>query len=218
MLRQDPWDVVAIDRKDDRGPMVRVDQFGCDDADDAAVPAFTGDDQHRSRSDVGIVVDELPSFRNDGGLFSLAPSVFDVQLFRQRACLVAQGLVGGQQQPCRDVRRTHAASSVHARREDEADVITVDGLPGQAGRVNERTQPDLVRSAREPVEAELRDHTVLTHQGYDVSQRSNGGNLDEPRKCLLTARAGRQAPARASEPHRRRRGSCRDNCSRGAWD
>src|SRR6185436_7253975 len=43
---------VAVDGNDDRRPMERVDQLRRDDADDPAVPAVAGDDEHGARPDL----------------------------------------------------------------------------------------------------------------------------------------------------------------------
>ena len=65
---------VAIDRQHDRRPVVRVDQLRRDDADDAAVPAFAGHDQHVRAPIVGIGVDDLlRAAATMLGLFRLAP-------------------------------------------------------------------------------------------------------------------------------------------------
>ncbi len=124
----------VLDRQHDRRPVERVDELRRDDADDAAVPAFAGDDQHRARADVRIGLDDLLRGREDLGFLLLPPDVLAVELLRQRPRFVAHRLVARQQQPRRDVGRAHAAGGVDARREHERDVIAVDRLAGQAGR------------------------------------------------------------------------------------
>ena len=110
---------------------------------------------------------------------SLPADVLAVELFGQRPRLVAQRLVGRQQQPGRDVRRAHAAGGVDPRREHERDVVAVDGLARQAADVEQRAQADLVRSPRQQVEAELGDDAVLADERHDVGQRADGRDLDE---------------------------------------
>ena len=112
----------------------------------------------------------LPRLGDDRGLFLLAARVLLVQLLGQLARLVRQRLVARQQQPRRDVRRAHAAGRVHPRRQAEADVVAVDALPGQAGRVDQRPQPDLVRAPAQQVQSELRDDAVLADERDDVGE------------------------------------------------
>ena len=132
------------------------------------------------------------------------------------ARLVAHRLAGGEQQPGRDVRRAHAPGGVDARRDHERDLVAVDRLAGEAGRVEQRAQPDGVRPEAERRQAEPRDHAVLADQRDDVGQRADGGDLDERRQPLAPCRRGRTAPAPASARRRRRPGACPDRCSRAA--
>ena len=107
---------------------------------------------------------------------------------RERAHLLAHRLVARQQQPRRDVGRAHAAGGVHARRDHEGDVIAVDRLAGQAGDVEQRAQADLVRAARQQIEAELRDHAVLADERHHVGERADRRDLDEARQPAVAAR------------------------------
>ena len=50
---------VPVRRQHDRRPMECVDQLGGDDADDAAMPAFTSDDDDRTRADLEIRFNRL---------------------------------------------------------------------------------------------------------------------------------------------------------------
>ena len=77
----------------------------------------------------------------------------------------------------------HAAGGVHARRDHERDVVAVDRLAGQARHVEQRAQADLVRTARELLEAELGDDAVLADERHDVGQRADGGDLHEARSA-----------------------------------
>ena len=133
------------------------------------------------------------------------------------ARFVAHRFVGREQQPRGDVGRAHAPRRVHARREDERHVVAVDRLAAQARGVEQRAQADGVRTRAERGEAEPRDHAVLADERDDVGQRADRRNLDEGRQPAFPCRRARTAPARASAPRRRRPGSCRDRCSRGAW-
>ena len=109
MLRHDPCATLVLDREDDRRAMERVDQLRRDDADDAAMPAFAGDDEHRVRADVRIGLHDLLRRREDLGFLFLAAHVLAVELQRERARLLGQPLVGGEQQPRGDIGRAHAA-------------------------------------------------------------------------------------------------------------
>ena len=55
-------------------------------------------------------------------------------------------------------------------------------LPAEAGHVEQRPQPDLVRPARQHLEAELGDDAVLADQRHDVGEGADGGDLDERRE------------------------------------
>ena len=93
---------------------------------------------------------DLPRLRDDLRLLLLAAEVLGVELLGERRALRrAIASSDGQQQPGGDVRRAHAAGGVDARREHEADVIAVDLLAGQAADVEQRSQPDLVRTLRQ---------------------------------------------------------------------
>ncbi len=171
----------VLDRQHDRRAVERVDDLRRDDADHAAVPSLAGDDEHRSRSDFGIGLDHLARLGDDVLLFLASARVLDLELFGEAARLVGHPLVGGQQQPRRDVGRAHAAGGVDPRREHEGDVVAVDLLAGQAGGVEQRAQADLVRSLRQHLQAELGDHAVLADERDDVGERADGGDLDERR-------------------------------------
>ena len=116
MLRHDPCATSPSIDSTIAGPVQRFHQLRRDDADDAAVPALAGDDDHRARADVEIGVDDLSRLRDDLGLLLLAPEVLAVELLGERARLVGHRFVGRQQQPGGDVGRAHAAGGVHARR------------------------------------------------------------------------------------------------------
>ena len=126
--------LAVLDRQHDRRPVVGVDQLRGDDADDAAVPALAGDDQHRLRADVGIGVDDLAGRGDDVLLLLAAAGVLGVELLGQRLRLGRQRLVVGQQQARRQIGGGHAAGGVDPRRDHERDVIGVDGLAGRARR------------------------------------------------------------------------------------
>ena len=125
----------VLDRQHDRRPVKRVDQLRRDDADDAAVPAFAGDDEDRCarrRRDRSATIffaaariSASSSWRRTFSPSSCSASA---------AHFVGHRFVVGQQQPRGDVGRAHAAGGVDARREHEADVIAVDRLAGQARR------------------------------------------------------------------------------------
>ena len=123
---------VAVDRQHDRRLVIRVDELRRRDADDAAVPAVAADDEHVVRADGGVGFNRLLRLRDEIGFFLLAAQVLVVQLLRQRARFIAMRLVGGEQQPRRDVGRAHPARGVHARRQHEADLVAVDGLAASA--------------------------------------------------------------------------------------
>src|SRR4029450_1977796 len=98
------------------------------------------------------------------GFLLLTTEVFRIELLGQLPCLVSHAIVRREEQPGSDVRRAHAAGSIDAWREDEADVVTVDFLPREAAYVEQRAQTDLVRSLREHREAELGDDAILASQ------------------------------------------------------
>ncbi len=180
---------VAVDRQHDRGPMKRIDEFRGDDSDDATVPAVAGHDQHRSRPDARVRLNNLPGSRDDRGFLFLSAGVLAVELQRERARQVPHRLVVRQEQPRRNVGRAHPAGRIHAGRQDEGDVIAVDGLAAQPAHLDERPQPDLVGSARQQIEADLRDDPVLADERHDVGERPDGGELDEAREPAVAVRA-----------------------------
>ena len=145
------------------------------------------DDQHRLRADVRVGLDDLLRGGRDRGFLFAPADVLAVELHGQGAGFLAHGFVARQQQPRRDVGRAHAAGGVDARGQHERDVVAVDGLPRQAGHIEQRSQADLVRPPREQFEADLGDHPVLAHERYDVGERPNGGDLDEPRQPAVVA-------------------------------
>ena len=150
--------------------------------------------------------------REDLGFLLLALDVLAVELQRERAHLLAPApRRSASSSRVGDVGRAHAAGGVDARRQHERDVIAVDRLAGQAADVEQRAQADLVRPARQQVEAELRDHAVLADERHDVGQRADGGDLDEARQPACRGRRAGRAPAPASARRRRRRGTCPDS-------
>ena len=175
----------VLDRQHDRRPVERIHELAGHDADDAAMPSLAGDDEHRSRADIRIGLDDLPRRREDLRLFLLAPQVLPIELHRETPRLVGHRLVGREQQPRGDVGRAHAPRRVDARRQQKRDVVAVDRLAGQPRDVEQRAQSDLVRAARQHVEPDLRDDPVLTHEGDDIGQRTDGGDLDEAREPAL---------------------------------
>ena len=54
---------VAVDREDDRGLVIRIDELGRGDADDAAMPALAADDQHVVRADGRVGLNRLLRLR-----------------------------------------------------------------------------------------------------------------------------------------------------------
>ena len=90
MLRQDPCATPSVDRQHDRRPVERVHELRRDDADDAAVPALAGDDEHRARADVGIGLDDFLARRRGSRLPLPAGATFSPSSCSgQRARLVA---------------------------------------------------------------------------------------------------------------------------------
>ena len=63
--------------------------------------------------------------------------------------------------------------------------VAVDRLAREARDVDQRAEADLVRAARQEVEAELRDHAVLADQRHDVGERADRRDLDERGQPLL---------------------------------
>jgi hypothetical protein len=68
----------------------------------------------------------------------------------------------------------------------------VDGLPAQPADVDERSQANLVRSARQQLEPDFRDDPILADERHDVGQRADGGDLDEARQQMVAAGAPAQ--------------------------
>ena len=154
------------------------------------MPAEAADHQHVVRPDRRIGLDRLFRLRDELGLLLLAAEVLVVQLLRQSARFALHRVAGREQQPGRDVRRTHPPGGVDARRDHEGDLIAVDRLAGEPRRVEQRAQSDGVRTEAERRQPEPRDHPVLANQRDDVGQRADGGNLDERRQPLRLAGAG----------------------------
>ena len=186
MLRHEPWPTPSSTEITTAGPVEGVHELRGDDADDAPVPAFAGDDEDRVRADVRVVLDGAARLGEDLLLLRLPAQVLLVELLGERARLGRHRLVGGQQQPRRDVGRRHPPGRVDARREDERRRCSCrSSCPARPGDVEQRPQADLVRPAREQVEADLRDHPVLADQRHDVGQRAERRDLDERRQPLL---------------------------------
>ena len=122
---------LAVDRQHDNRPMERVHQLRRDDSDDSAVPPLGGQDEHRSGTDIGIGLDDLPGRRENRGFFLLPADVFAIEQQRQRACFLAHRLVAREQQPRRDIGRAHAAGRVDPWGQHERDVVAVDRLARQ---------------------------------------------------------------------------------------
>src|SRR6185436_7110829 len=70
----------AVGRNHDSGAMKCVDEFGGDDADDAAVPALSRDYDHRTRSDFKIRLHQLARLSDDVGFFFLPAEILGVEL------------------------------------------------------------------------------------------------------------------------------------------
>ena len=136
---------VAIDRQHDRGPVERVDELAGDDADDAAMPAFAGHDEHGAGADVGIALDDLLRLGDDRRLFLLAADVLLVQLLGQRPAPLRPAPRRRPAAGASRCRACHAAGGVDPRRQDEADVVAADALAGKPGAVEQGLQADLVR-------------------------------------------------------------------------
>ena len=117
--------------------MKRINQFGRHDANDPAMPSFTGDDEHGSGSDLGVSLDQLLGLRDDLGFFLLTADVLGVELLSESTGVLRQRLVRGQEEPSSNIRTAHAPSGVDPRRELESDVIAVDLLTGQATHVEQ---------------------------------------------------------------------------------
>ena len=115
-----------------------------------------------------VAADDEHVVRADGRIGSRSPSCASAtssasSCWRRRfssfsccasaARLVAQRLVGREQQARRDVGRAHAPGRVHARRQDERDLVAVDRLAGQARRLEQRAQADRVRPLAQRCEA-----------------------------------------------------------------
>ena len=181
---------VAVDRQHDRRPIERIDQLRRDDADDAAVPAFAGDDQDAPGADLGIGLDDLLRLGEDVLILLAAARVLGLELVGKRLGFVGHRFVGREQQPRGDVRRAHAAGGVDARRDHEADVIAVDRLSGQAGGFEQRAQADLVRPLGQHLQPELRDDAVLANERDHVGERADRGDLYERRQPGRLSGAG----------------------------
>ena len=175
-------------RQHDGRTMKGVDQLRGDDPDHATVPSLAGDDEHRPRAHGRIGLDDLPGSRQNPRFLLLTPDVLAVELQRQGPHLLAQRLVGREQQPRGDIRGAHAAGRVHARRQHERNVIAVDGLAGQPGHVEQGPQAYLMRAARQQIEADLRDDAVLADERHDIGERAEGGDLDEARQPAVVVR------------------------------
>ena len=141
----------AFDRQHDRRPVERVDQLRRDDADDAAVPALAGDDEHACATPTsGSVSTIFLRLRRRCPASSCRRRMFSASSCSASAARLVGHALRRTASSSRvgDVRRAHAAGGVDARRQHEADVIAVDRLAGQAGDVEQRAQADLVRSLR----------------------------------------------------------------------
>ena len=104
------------------------------------------DDEDVVRADRRVGFDGLFRLGDELGLLGLAAQVLVVQLLGEPARFVDRRFVGREQQTHGDVRRAHPAGRVHTRRQDEADVVAVDRLAGQARRFEQRAQADGVRA------------------------------------------------------------------------
>ena len=140
---------VAVDRQHDRRPVERVHELRGDDADDAAMPALAGDDEHVVRADLGIGLDDLLRLRRRCPPLPRWRRVFSsFELLGQRPRLVGHA-------PRR--RRAAAASAMSGvlmrpaaltrGASMNADVIAVDASC-RSGRQTSSSarRPDLVRA------------------------------------------------------------------------
>ena len=189
MLRQDPWATSPSIESTIAGRWNASTSF------DATIPitprcqpspATTMTEREPTSRSVSTT---LRACGDDVGFLLLAPEILRVELLGQPARFVGHRLVGGQQQSRGDIWRAHAAGGIDAGSEHEADVIAVDLLAGEAADVEQRTQPDLVRTLRQHGEAELGDDPVFARQRNDVGQRPDRRHLHERRHPVTAARS-----------------------------
>ena len=190
MLRHEPWATSSVDRQHDGRPVEGVDELRGDDADDAAVPAFAGDDEHAARADVGIGLDDLPRLGDDVLLFLPAARVLGRRAARPAPAprrAIASSEASSSRVAMSGVLMRPAALTRGATM--KRDVVAVDRLAGQAGR---RRAARAGRPCAAPCDSisrpELGDDAVLADERHDVGQRADGGDLDERRQPARLAR------------------------------
>ena len=89
------------------------------------------------------------------------------------------------------------------RRQDEPDVIAVDRLARETADVDQRAEADLVRPARQQIEAEFGDHAVLADEGDDIRERADGTAGTRYRRERPRRPAGRNRRPRWRAPRDR---------------
>ena len=133
----------------------------------------------------GSVSTTFLALDEDRRFLFLPPHVLAVQLPRQILRFRGHRLVGRQQQPRGDVRAGHPSRGVHSRRDLKRHMAAVDRLACEARDFDQRAQADLVRALRQQVEAELRNHAILSDERDDIGQRADRRDLDERRQQPL---------------------------------
>ena len=116
------------------------------------MPALAGHHEDVVGADADVGLDLLLRVGDDVGFVRLAAGVLFAELLGEPPHFVELRLVAGQQQPRGEVGRAHATGGVDARRNHERDVEAVDGRVLQAGRFEQRPQPDGVRPLRQPLQ------------------------------------------------------------------
>ena len=164
-----PSPALAVERDDDRRPVVALDHPRGDDPDHSRVPALSGHDQSRrlaqrirqiAKGRLGLVR-HLPL---RGPALAVGPAQLMRDLRRSR------GVVGQEQLDSR-VGPVQPSRRVDARSQPEREVALVHPSRLAFGRLRERLHP---WPAQQPqlLQPALDQRPVLTHQGDDIRDRS----------------------------------------------
>ncbi len=153
----------------DGGAVVAVHDPDGDDPDHAGVPAVVAEHDRalaiRIQPEIGHLRDRL---LQDLPLHRLPLAVLRFQIGRD---LGGPSFVGDGEHLDREPRVAHPPAGVEPRREQEADVETVEALAGQAGGGDQRLHADELALPCRPLRPKCGQDAVLADERHDVGDR-----------------------------------------------
>ena len=182
---------LAVERDDDDGAAVALDEARGDDADHARVPALAGDDEGARLALLGRArLDRGDGGAHDLALDRLALAVPLLEPPRERIGLCA---IAGEQQVERLARMAEPPCRVDARAETEAEVGRLQARAIDARDLHQRREARAL-AAGEPAQPGTHERAVLVAQLDDVGDRREGDEVEHAQE--LDRRLGRAEPAR----------------------